>query len=110
MADFTAAERIEIFKCATRTFAHWYGKRFKEPMTDEVLEELLKRGIGHGGSSSSGPGGFSVWHIGLKIWGYREICCTGRGKPLFDGKQTIAMAREVYGIKRPGDAAQMSLL
>ena len=110
--EFTADERIAIFKSATHTFAHWYGKRFKEPMTDDQLGEFLKSGLGISGGS--GPGHVCSFSCngpsGLKIWASRSMAgVVERGKPLFQGKQTIAMARKVYGIKNPAIAAQMSL-
>jgi hypothetical protein len=108
MTELTAEERLRIFKRATHTFSCWYKDKIKNPLTDEELEALLKSGLRISGGTF--PGDMSFWAngAGLRIWGSRGICMSEKGKPLFQGKQTIAMAREIYGIANP-DVAQGSL-
>lgn len=47
--------------------------------------------------------------LGLKIWGSWQGINHVQDRPLFEGRATIAMAREVYGIRDPADR-QMSFL
>lgn len=104
----TAQERREVFLRATRCFATWYKEQIERGMTDAELEAALAKALGVGGSG--GPNMLSVSHngAGLRIWGGWEHPNVVQDAPLFAGRVTLMMAREVYVIKDP-DAAQMAL-
>lgn len=106
----TETDRTEIFKLATRSLEHWFGYRFEGGMTDDELANALEVSLGIFGGSG-GPNRTSVEFTGsgLRIWGGWHIVNHCADKPLFEGKRTIAMAREVYGIPNPEDE-QLSLL
>ncbi len=103
-------DRIEVFKIATRSLVHRHGDKFKVGMSTEELEHALEKSLGiFGGSGSIDRLNVSHKGAGLKIWGGWHIVNHVQEAPLFQGKATIAMAREVYGIGDPDDG-QMSLL
>ena len=103
-------DRIEVFKIATRSLVYRYGDKFKDGMTTEELEHALEEGLGiFGGCGSLDSLHVSYKGAGFKIWGGWHIVNHVQEAPLFQGKATIAMAREVYGIGDPDDG-QMSLL
>lgn len=79
-------------------------------MTEDELKEALETSLGIFGGSG-GPGRVSVMFqgAGLKIWGGWTTANHVVTPPLFAGEQTIAMAREVYGIANPNDD-QLQLL
>lgn len=103
-------DRIEVFRMATRSLVHWHKEKFKGGMTDEELEVALKQSLGIFGGSS-GPDRLGVSHqgSGLKIWGGRHIVNHVQEVPLYQGKDTIAMARDLYDIADP-EEKQMRLL
>ncbi len=105
----TQEDKIEIFRIATSSFVHRYGDRFEHGMTDAELAKALQTSLGIFGGSA-GPGRLSVTYtgIGLRIWGGWHVVNHVTEKPLFAGKATIAMAREVYGIRNP-DNKQLNL-
>jgi hypothetical protein len=80
-------------------------------MTDEQLAEALKYELGiFGGSSSRGNCPDLMFQgSGLKIWANWEIVNHVTTSPTLQGASTIAMAREVYGIRHPDDR-QLALL
>ena len=43
MAPLTHEEKVAAFKAATRSLIHWYGDEIIAGVTDERLEELLKK-------------------------------------------------------------------
>ncbi len=98
----TQAERIEIFKLATRGLVHRYGEQFKAGMSDADLRSALAESLGLFGGSGS-PDGPSVAYTGagFRIWGGRHTVNHHTQKPLFAGDATVAMAREVYEIPDP---------
>jgi hypothetical protein len=98
----TQAERVEIFKFATRGLVHRYGERFKIRMNDADLRSALAESLGLFGGSGS-PDGPSVAYTGagFRIWGGRHTVNHHLQKPLFAGDVTVAMAREVYEIIDP---------
>jgi hypothetical protein len=57
-------------------------------------------------SGSSSPDGISLTcqAAGLKIWISWEIGNTHEQPPTFQGRATMAMAREMYRIKDPADS------
>lgn len=106
----TDADRIEIFKLATGSLVHWFGDRFTTGMTDHELASALEISLGiFGGSGGPNRPSIVFTGSGLRIWGGWHVVNHGAEKPLFEGKRTIAMAREIYGIPNPEDE-QLSLL
>lgn len=95
------ADELAIFRDATSALARWYADELNAGMTDMQLGDALARVLGIAGGKS-GPGKPDVWYkgAGLKIWGGWEYAGI-RGKPLFQGAATIAMARSVYRISDP---------
>ncbi len=103
-------DREEAFRIATRALPNWYGDAILQGMNDAALTKALEQVLGIFGGSC-GPGRMDVAHqaSGLKIWGGWHIVNHHTEKPLFQGAQTLAMARHIYGIVDPSDN-QMSLL
>jgi hypothetical protein len=56
-----------------------------------------------GGSGGPGQPSITFQGSGLKIWASWESINMVQDKPLFAGRSTIVMAREVYGILDPSD-------
>nr|WP_306263967.1 hypothetical protein [Pararhizobium sp. IMCC3301] len=78
-------------------------------MTDEQLTAALKDILGiFGGRSASGELSFTVMGAGLRIWGGWQVVNHVIEPPLYAGKITIAIAREIYGIADP-DNPQLRL-
>lgn len=104
MAPLTYDEKVAAFKAATRSLIHWYGDEISAGVTDERLEELLKQALGIFGGSS-GPDRLSLTFqgAGLKIWASWGSHNHVTDKPVFQGKATVKMAREVYSIFDPTD-------
>jgi hypothetical protein len=100
----TEAEKITAFRMATRSFRAWYAGEIAAGMTDSALASALEHGLGIMGGSS-GPGKLDVSYqgAGLRIWAGWGFQNTVTDKPLFAGRATVAMAREVYGIANPQD-------
>jgi hypothetical protein len=78
-------------------------------MSDSELAEHLEYELGLFGGFH-GPNGLSVIYkgLGLKVWVGRPNARSD-GPATYSGASSIAMARELYGIREPGDT-QMSLL
>ena len=97
-------EREQVFRTATRALPRWYGEEIERGMMDEELHAALTKVLGIFGGSG-GPDCLSVSYqgAGLKIWGgWKSVnhCTT---QPLFQGAQTVAMARHIYSIPNPAD-------
>jgi hypothetical protein len=101
------AERMAGFRAATcgmaGAAARW-RERAARGMSDDELAKALATEIGIFGGRSS-PDGISLTYqaAGLKIWISWEIGNTREQPPSFQGRATMAMAREVYRIKDPAD-------
>lgn len=100
-------DKIEAFKRATSSLAHWYADEIIAGMTDEQLEDALTRALGIMGGSC-GPDCISVSYqgAGLKIWASWTWPNIVTDRPIFQGRATIAMAREVYNIPDPSNRQQ----
>lgn len=109
-APLTHDEKVAAFKDATRSLLHWHGDEIKIGVTDDRLDELLRRALGLFGGSG-GPDRLSVTFqgSGLKIWAGRTAVNHITEKPIFQGNATVRMAREVYAIPDPSNH-QMRLL
>ena len=104
MSPLTHPEKVAAFKAATRSLIHWYGEEIAAGVTDERLEELLAKALGIFGGSG-GPDRLSIVYqgSGLKIWAGCTAVNHVQEKPIFQGRATVRMAREVYRIPNPGD-------
>lgn len=102
--QLTQADRIEVFRLATRSVTRHFKEQIEIGMTDDELAAALEQILGIFGGSS-GPDRLSVAYTGagLRIWGGWHVVNHVAEQPLFSGRQTIAMAREVYGISNPDD-------
>ncbi len=108
--SLSAADREDIFRTATSGFAARYADEIAVGMTDDDLAAALAETLGiFGGSGGPGRPSVAFTGAGLRIWGGWHVVNHVTEKPLFAGKATIAMAREVYAIPNPTDA-QLSLL
>jgi hypothetical protein len=107
----TEEDRVSGFIRATGGFAgsaERWRERAARGMTDEELAEALRYEIGIEGGT--GGSGLSIWFkgAGLKIWISRNGISPCHDRPTYAGRQTMAMARLVYGIEDPANV-QMSL-
>jgi len=95
-------DREEVFRIATKGLVHFHGSKFADGMTDKELEDALVSSLGIFGGSG-GPDRLSVSYkgAGLKIWGGWHVVNHVTEPPLFQGRETIAMAREIYLIPDP---------
>ncbi len=110
--QLSAHDRLYAFKRATggieRAAKRW-AERAATGLTDEQLAEALAYEIGiFGGSCGPGELHPTYQRAGLKIWASWESMNHVTDRPIFEGRATIAMAREVYGIRDPSDM-QLSL-
>jgi len=105
----TREEMKLAFLKATASFPKRYADQIADGMTDDDLAEALRATLGIFGGSG-GPDRLSITYqgAGLKIWASWQVHNHVTEPPLFAGKTTIAMAREVYGIVDPEDG-QMRL-
>ena len=109
-SPLTARECEQAFRMATSGFAKRYANEIADGMGDRRLESALAASLGIFG----GSGGPDQLHItfqgsGLKIWASQDIHNHVTTKPIFEGKATMMMAREVYAIAHPADM-QLPLL
>lgn len=103
------ADKEEAFRIATRSLTKWYADEIARGMRDDELEAALTQVLGIWGGSC-GPGRLDVLHqsSGLKIWAGWHIVNHVTEAPIFKGRTTVAMARQIYGIVDPDDD-QLSL-
>jgi hypothetical protein len=101
------ADIIEALRRSTTSFEgaeeRWLA-RARKGLSDEELSETLAYEIGIAGGSS-GRDILSVAHqrSGLKIWAGWEGTNTCRDQPVLEGRRTMHLTREVYGIADPRD-------
>lgn len=111
--ELTHEEKLWVFRRATQTFEnsrHRWAERAARGMTDAELEEALCFELGiMGGRSGGDEPAVTYQGAGLKIWGSWQSINHVQDRPLFEGRATIVMARQVYGILDPADR-QMSFL
>ena len=111
-AKVSPEEKAWAFYRATHSMenapARW-RVRAEKGMSDADLVEAIERELGLFGGFH-GPNGLSVIYKGngLKAWAARGNARSD-GPATYSGCSSIAMARELYGIRHPGDT-QMSLL
>ncbi|MCK0103224.1 hypothetical protein [Pseudohalocynthiibacter sp. F2068] len=106
----SVADKEEAFRIATRALPKWYAREITLGMRDDELANALERVLGIFGESC-GPGRLDVAHqaSGLKIWAGWHIVNHHQERPIFQGCETLAMARYIYGIADPDDT-QIPLL
>ena len=100
----------EAFRTATKALPLWFADQIARGMTDDALTKALEQVLGIWGGSC-GPGRMDIVHqgAGLKIWAGWHLINHVTEVPVFQGKQTLAMARIIYGIGDPEDR-QLPLL
>jgi len=108
-APLTPADRLTAFKQATSCFKAWFGKDGFQPMDDLELTAALEMAFSPY-SGSCGPDRMHVTAMaaGLRIWASWDIHNPYQTQPIFQGRETLMMAREVYGVADPAER-QMSL-
>jgi hypothetical protein len=109
--ELTEADKLFIFKKATAGMSGWqkrWAGRAAIPMTDAQLAEALAFEIGDGGGGGPDIPDTAYAKSGLRIWGGWTYP-RQTDEPLWKGAATIAMAREIYGIKTPEQFAEPSL-
>lgn len=98
---------MDALKRATTSFEgaeERWQRRAKDGLTDEELEEALRYEIGiAGGSSAKDILSVEYQRSGLKIWAAWEGTNAYRDCPVLEGRRTMLLAREVYGIADPSD-------
>lgn len=100
----TEAEKEMIFRKATASFQVRYAAAIEKGMSDADLEAALNSVLGiFGGSGGPDQPSIAFSGRGLRIWGGWKTVNSVRDKPLFAGKQTVLMARQVYAIADPDD-------
>lgn len=100
----TYADKVAAFQAATSAFARRFANRFAAGMTDAELGDALRDSLGiFGGRGGPGQVHLTWQGAGLKIWASWRIHNHVQEAPIFAGKATIAMAREVYGIPDYGN-------
>ncbi len=108
----TDEDKKAAFICATNNMqgatSRWQ-QRAESGLNDEQLHDALRYELGiAGGSSCADSISVSYAGAGLKIWASWQSVNDCIDAPIFEGKQTIAMARLVYGITDASDT-QMAL-
>lgn len=108
MRPLTLEDRIRAFKRAVCSYTgsqkRWAEKSGSE-MSDEDLELILRYELGiAGGSSAYGDTPCVEYQCsGLKIWASWASFNSHGTQPIFQGKATIQIARQVFEIKDIGD-------
>jgi len=86
-----------------------WKERAETGLSDGQLSEALSYELGiAGGSSSHNSINIAYKRAGLKIWASWQNVNSCIDAPIFEGQQTIAMARKIFDIADPADR-QMSL-
>lgn len=102
--ELSRSDKEQIFRSATNGLVLRYQKEMEAGMSNEQLEAALKHVLGiFGGSGGPKRPSITFQGSGLKIWGAWHVINHVKEPPLFQGKATINMAREVYGIVNPAD-------
>lgn len=105
---------IEALRRATTSFEgadeRWQA-RARSGLTDAELGDVLKYEIGiAGGSSGRDILSVEYQRSGLKIWAGWQGTNSFRDCPVLEGKRTMQMAREIYGICDPLDKQNAAFL
>ena len=99
---FTEEEKRGVFLRAVHSYSgskERWEKRSEKPMSDEELQEALKYELGtFGGGGCRDSISIAYQGCGLKIWADRDYANSCIDEPLFQGAQTVKMARLVFNI------------
>ena len=111
--ELSSEEKRRTFIRATSGMsgaAERWKERAAKGMSDEQLAAALayELGIEGGASSRKDVPAYHVKGAGLQIWISWDFPRCHQEKPTFKGSDTVAMARQVYGIRNPEDK-QMDL-
>ena len=86
-----------------------WKKRAEKGLNDQGLHDALRRELGiAGGGGCRDSVKIEYQGAGLKIWASWQGVTTCIDSPIFEGKHTMKMARQVFGIDNPNEQ-QMSL-
>lgn len=86
-----------------------WRERVETGLNDQDLHDALRRELGiAGGGGCRDSVKVEYQGVGLKIWASWQGVMTCIDTPIFEGKHTMAMARQVFGIANPDDQ-QISL-
>ena len=108
-APLSADDREIAFLTATSALPKWYSDQLDKGMSDTELALALTHVLGiFGGCCGPGQLCIAFQGAGLKIWAGWHIVNHVTETPIFEGKQTILMARDMYRIADP-DEKQLSL-
>jgi len=102
------ADKLWAFRRATSSMegaGERWAQRAARGLDDEQLTAALRFELGIFAGSSARKDGpaLTFQSNGLKIWASWEYADHVKDKPLFQGAATIAMARQVYGIRNPAN-------
>jgi hypothetical protein len=110
--ELSTQDKHEAFMRAVHSFANAderWQQRAVSGLTDDELKEALRYELGiAGGSSSRGSIRVEYQGAGLKIWASWDSFNHYGTKPILEGTDTMAFAREVFEISNP-DNEQLSL-
>jgi hypothetical protein len=98
----TETDKLAGFKACTGGLPKWHAEQIAAGMTDAELASVLEQVIGIMGGQSARKSCPAVSYrgAGLKIWVAWDWPDENL-PPNFAGATTIAVAREVYGIRNP---------
>ncbi len=106
-------DKLQAFRkatCSMEGAADRWAQRAARGLTDDQLTEALRFEIGIFGGSSSYRDcpALTFQASGLKIWAAWEWPDHVNSKPIFQGRSTMDMARQIYGVRNP-DNKQLAL-
>ena len=105
--QFSQDEKRGVFLRAVCSYAgakNRWEARSKSPLNDDELEQALKHEIGiAGGSGCRDSISIAYQGSGLKIWASRTTPNHFSDEPIFQGTQTMKMARLVFNIVDPSN-------
>lgn len=109
MRALTRHDKEQAFIKATRHFPARYAERIALGMDDDELATALRDYLGiFGGSGARGEIDITYQGAGLKIWASWDIPNHVLDAPIFEGADTVKMARHIYDIPDPTNC-QMAL-
>ncbi len=106
MRELTPADELAAFKAATWALPAHYGDVLGQGMTDAQLVAALWDclGVSERSPATATVPAIAYTYDGLKIWASWDTPNTATDRPVFKGRRTLAMAREVYAIRAGGES------
>jgi hypothetical protein len=100
----TETDKLAGFKACTGGLPKWHAEQIAAGMTDAELAKVLEQVIGimGGRSAMKSCPAVSYRGAGLKIWVAWDWP-DEKLPPTYSGATTLAVVREVYGIRNPED-------